>query len=32
VKYLREDINPETCWQQFAQLQQEEQRLEESKT
>jgi hypothetical protein len=28
VQYLREDINPETCWQQFAQLQQEEQRLE----
>jgi hypothetical protein len=25
VKYLREDINPETCWQQFAQLEKENQ-------
>ncbi len=31
VQYLREDINPETCWQQFAQLQQEEQRREEAR-
>jgi len=28
VQYLREDINPATCWQQFAQLEKEEQRLE----
>lgn len=31
VQYLREDINPETCWQQFAQLQLEEQRREEAR-
>ncbi|MBL0231828.1 MAG: hypothetical protein IPP76_14055 [Moraxellaceae bacterium] len=28
VQYLREDINSATCWQQFAQLEKEEQRLE----
>ncbi len=31
VQYLREDINPETSWQQFAQLQLEEQRREEAR-
>lgn len=28
VQYLREDINPATCWQQFGQLEKEEKRLE----
>lgn len=31
VKYLREEINPDTFWQQYAELEAEEKRLEEAR-